>query len=190
MSDHQLINTLLQGDKKALRLFYNSFTPRLKNFIAYKVADPADAEEILQDTLLDSLEALRDFTGESTLFTYLCAIAKHKIVDFYRKKRIKKIVFSRIPAIEQLFTLATIPEEELNERITQKKVQEILSQLRPSYCQVLKLRYLKGFSVKQVAKNMAVSFKSAESLLFRAKKAFVLAYYERRPNISQITGQT
>lgn len=189
MSDKDLINRLLTGDEKALRTFYKKYSSPLKNFINQRVSDSHDAEEILQDVLLDGLEAIRDFTGNSTLLTYLCAIAKYKTIDYYRKKRLKRIVFSKIPAIEKIFSLAITPEEKLDEKITQEKVQEILHQLRPNYCKALQLKYLEGFSVKHIAEKMDISFKSAESILLRARKEFALVY-DRRSTISKAQDST
>jgi len=189
ISEKELINGLLKGNKKHLRIFYDRYSLKLKNYIAQKISQPDKVEEILQDSLLEGLEALRDFTGSSSLYTYLCAIAKYKTIDYYRKKKLKKILFSNIPGVEHLFSIITTPEEELDKRITKKKVHEVLAELRPKYSQVLKLKYLKGFSVKQVAKKMNTSFKSAESLLFRARRDFAVAY-EKRPVVSKTNQKT
>lgn len=189
MTDFELIKGLLQGKEKYLRIFYKQYFLRLKNFITQRVSDPQDAEEILQDVLLDGLDALRDFSGSSTLYTYLCAIAKYKTIDYYRKKKLRRIVFSKIPAVEKLFTLATTPEDKLDEKITQEKVQEILRQLRPKYRKALQLKYLSGFSVKQIAEKMGISFKSAESILFRARREFALVY-DRRSTLSKAQDST
>jgi RNA polymerase sigma-70 factor, ECF subfamily len=179
ISDRRLIKEILRGNEKALRKLYLYYSPKLRNFINQRVSDPKDAEEILQDTLIASLEALRDFTGDATLYTYICAIAKYKTIDYYRKKKLKRIVFSKIPAIERIYSLAKTPEDKLDEIITKEKVQEVLDKLRPKYSTALKLKYLKGFSVEQVAQKMGISFKATESILFRARKEFALVYDKR-----------
>jgi RNA polymerase sigma-70 factor (ECF subfamily) len=180
MKDSVLITSLLQGNEKCLRAFYVQYSPRLYNFIITKVSNPKDAEEILQDTLIDCLDALRDFTGNSSLYTYLCAIAKYKTVDYYRKKKVKRIVFSKFPAVERILSIAATPQDLLDERITQEKVQEVLTKLRPNYSKALKLKYLHGLSVKQIALKMQISFKAAESILFRARKEFAVVYRRTR----------
>lgn len=178
LEEKKLVDKILAGDKKALRRFYIEFQPRLLNFILKNIGNPKDAEEILQDTLLATLEALRDFSFRCRLFTFLCAIAKRKIGDFYRKRKIKTIVFSHIPEIKPLVSALFLPEEKLDEEILKKKIEETLRLLRPKYEKVLKLKYLEGLTVKEIAQKLSISFKSAESTLFRARKEFVKVFVE------------
>jgi RNA polymerase sigma-70 factor (ECF subfamily) len=49
---------------------------------------------LTQDTFVDFLEALRDFRYQSSLKTFIFSIAKNKNIDWLRKKKIKKIIFS------------------------------------------------------------------------------------------------
>ena len=64
-SDDHLVQKILARDRRALLTFYRRFTPKLTRFIATKIGNPSDAEEILQDTLFAFLEAIRDFEGKS-----------------------------------------------------------------------------------------------------------------------------
>ena len=147
---------------------------------AKKINNPRDCEEILQDTLLAAIEGLRDFQYKSTLFTYLCSIAKHKIIDFYRKKKIKKIVFSQFENIEPLLLELFGPEEAFNGQILKQKINKTFASLSPNYRLIIKLKYVYGYSVEEIAGKLAITFKSAESLLFRARKAFEYSYrYEK-----------
>ena len=90
LSERKLITRLLARNKMALSEFYRLYSARLLNFIRKRVGDEKDVEEIAQDTLFAFLEGARDFTGRCSLNTYLCSIAYNKIVDFYRKKRLKE----------------------------------------------------------------------------------------------------
>ena len=99
VEDTKLIPKILARDRVALLVFYRRFTPKLSRFIRTKIGNPADAEEILQDTLYAFLEAIRDFEGKSNVQTFLFSICQHKIIDFYRRKKIKHAVFSQMPQI-------------------------------------------------------------------------------------------
>lgn len=171
-----MVSQILQGDEKALRYFYKVYQPRLLTFIRNKIANEKDAEEILQDVLLAAIEALRDFSFRSSLFTFICSIAHHKVVDFYRRKKIKDVVFSRLPDVEPLVSTFFGPEESLDEVLLKEKIRETFDNIAPKYRTILKLKYIYGFSVFEIAKKLSISFKSAESQLFRARRAFVVAY--------------
>lgn len=173
--EQKLISGILQGDEKSLYGFYSYFSPRLFAFIKRKTRETEDAEEILQDTLLSSLESLRDFTHRSSLSTFLHAIAKNKVVDFYRKKRLKKVLFSESPQIEAILTTLLGPEEIFETKQKKAVFEKALRGLRPMYRKILTLKYFDGKTVNQITNELKISFKSAESMLFRARQAFAKA---------------
>lgn len=176
MNDNELIKKILTRDRHALNLFYRSYTPKLRQYIRYKISSPDDAEEILQDTLYAFLEAIRDFAGNAKLKTYLYAIASHKVIDWYRRKKIRHVVFSAVPQLESLVAPLVGPEEELDASLLREKIRIVLGKLLPMHRSVLVLKYADDFSVADIAKKLTISFKSAESQLFRARKAFVEAF--------------
>jgi RNA polymerase sigma-70 factor (ECF subfamily) len=177
MNEDTLIRQLLSKNRQAAREFYKNYTPRLLNYIRQKIDREEDVEEITQDTLFAFLESLRDFAGRSKLNTYLCAIANNKIADFYRKKKLKKIFFSQLPpALESLLTDGVDPQSILDEKLLQHKIEEVFAKIPPKYARIIRLKYIEGRSVAEIAEILACSFKSAESVLFRARQTFVQVY--------------
>ncbi|HCM37450.1 MAG: RNA polymerase ECF-like protein sigma factor [Candidatus Gottesmanbacteria bacterium GW2011_GWB1_43_11] len=177
--DTELLHRLLHRDKGAVREFYQKYSMRLINFIRKRIASEQDTEEIAQDTLFAFLEGARDFTGRCSLNTYLCSIANNKIVDFYRKRRLKRIVFSQLPeGLEPLISELADPQKIFDNTLLKQKIKQVFNKLTPHYAQTLKLKYVEGRSVAEIAEMLSISFKSAESVLFRARKAFVKLYIE------------
>lgn len=176
MNDPELIQKILHRDRRALATFYHAYQPKLLRFIRSKVNNPADCDEILQDTLYAFLEAIRDFHGKSNIQTFLFAICQHKVIDFYRRKKLKHFVFSQVPQLESFISPLLNPEEELDTAIRKEKIAKVFAGLLPRYRQILKLKYLEDLSVEEIAVKLAISFKSAESQLFRARKAFVALF--------------
>lgn len=157
-------------------LFEKKTILKLKNFIAKKVSNPEEAEEIFQETLVSASECLEFYSGRSSFFTWLCGIAKHEISDFYRKKRIKTILFSRLPWLENLAAEALGPEQIVLREEAIKKVETTLKALSEGYQQVLRLKYYQGFSVREIARQLNETVKAIESRLARARKAFAKAF--------------
>lgn len=176
MDEGTLITKILAHDRRALYTFYRTYRPRLMRLIRMKVGDRNDCEEIFQDTLFAFLEALRDFQGKSTLETFLFSICHHKIIDFYRRKKAKHLVFSRVPHLEALISPLFAPEDEFNALILKEKIRTVFARLIPRYRRVLVLKYSENLSVAEIADTLAVTMKSAESQLFRARKAFIKAF--------------
>lgn len=176
MTDQELIAGILSGHEPSLRVFYKTHYSFLLRFTRKRIGEEKDVEEIVQDTLVASLEALRDFTFKCSLSTFLCSIAKRKIVDFYRKKKIKKLLFSQMPQLESLVRVLVTPEEKLDEKLLVEKIERTLHKLTPQHRRVIKLKYIEDLSVGEIAQELATSFKSVESMLFRARRAFTHEY--------------
>ena len=176
LKEKELINKILTGDKKAINCFYQKYSKRLLNFILLKVDDHKNAEEILQDTFISALDSLPLFHFKSSLYTWLCSIAKHEIADFYRKRKIKTVLFSHLPFLEDLAAQALGPEEYLMEKEAKRRIKLVFESLSEGYRQILRLKYIEGYSVAQIAKKFEITFKAAESKLFRARIAFQKEY--------------
>jgi len=173
MENTRLVARILARDERALYEFYQTYTPRLKKLIHAKVQNPHDAEDILQDTMYAFLDAIRDFQGNAKLTTFLQSICNHKIIDYYRKKRVKQVVFSQFPELETIVSPLMGPEETYDAHTIKEELHKTLNKLIPQYKMVLYARYILNMPVAEIAGKLEITLKSAESMLFRAKKAFV-----------------
>lgn len=152
---------------------------QLFRFIAKKVADPADAEDIVQETLIAIYDSLPLFKGKSAFYSWCCGIAKHEIADFYRKKKIKQIVFSRLPWLKDLVSEALGPELEYQEVEAKTKILKTLKNLSEGYARILRLKYIDGRSMRQIAAELNITVKAVESRLTRARLAFQKVYADQ-----------
>lgn len=181
--DLYLIKRLLSRDPSAVKEFYDTYSVLLLRFIRRKVGDEQDVEEIAQDVLFAFLEGARDFAGNCKLSTYLCSIASHKIVDYYRKKKLKRVVFSQLPqGLEQLLTdsLSIPPEEVMSQQFVTDKIASVFKALQPHYAKILTMKYVEGRSIDEIAGKLSFTYKAVESVLFRARKTFVKLYSNER----------
>src|SRR6516225_2551591 len=60
---------------------------RLRNFIRKRVADEADAEDILQDVFYEFVEAYRLMKPIEQAGAWLFRVARNRIIDLYRRRR-------------------------------------------------------------------------------------------------------
>ena len=82
-------------------------------------------------------------------------------------------MFSKLPRLEALVSTLLNPEEELDTALVKDKIRHVLGGLLPNYREIILLKYVDEMSVAQIAEKFAVTVKSAESQLFRARRAFV-----------------
>jgi RNA polymerase sigma-70 factor (ECF subfamily) len=176
MEDTELIQRILHRDQQALHVFYQTYSAKLLSFIGGKVENPHDAEEIFQDTLFAFLEALRDFHEECKISTFLYSIGKYKVIDYYRRKKLRHLVFSQAPFLEELVSPLLGPEEAFDIGVLKDKLKQAFSRILPKYKIVLQLKYIEDHSVSEIAKRFRWTVKKTESLLFRARKAFIAEF--------------
>jgi RNA polymerase sigma-70 factor (ECF subfamily) len=175
-SETKLVRQLLGGSDKALIIFHQKYSPILRRYIKTKVEVPEDAEEIVQDTFLAALDSLALFRGGSTLSTWLIGIARHEIADYFRRKKIKSVVFSRFPNFQQFVSKALEPDAGLMRKEYEEQVKRALRLLLPKQRLALELKYMDGMQVRDIGRELGITYKACESLLSRARKAFILAY--------------
>lgn len=176
MDEKKLVRRIIQKDERALLLIYKRYKKPLHNFIYRKIRDHLTAEEITQDVFLDFIEALRDFNFQSSVKTFLFSIARNKTIDYIRKKKLKKILFSALPPyiVEGLKTF--VIDEEIEKKELAEKIKKTFATLPNDYQVVLRLKYQEGEKVKRIAKKLSLGFKATESLLFRARRAFIKVF--------------
>lgn len=173
--DLALASCVADGDEAALTVLYERHAEPLFAFVCHHLdgARP-EAEEVWQDTLAAALRALPGYHGQSRLFTWLCAIARHKLADHWRgqNRTARRLVLLPPEELARLMDEAPLPEELLTQRGTCLRVVELLGLLPHDYRTALVARYADGHSVKEVARILGKSYKAAESVLSRAKEAF------------------
>jgi len=171
-----LLEKIIKSDERALLRLYKKYQPLVFNYVKSQISNYQTAEELTQDIFIDFIEALRDFRFQSSLKTFLFSIARHKVVDQIRKKKIKNILFSRLPSyvVEGLKTVFI--DEEIDKKELRKKITKILESLPNDYRVVLRLKYIEGVKIKVISEKLKLNFKTTESLLFRARKSFIKVF--------------
>jgi len=174
-------------DKRSLieKLSCREYRERLIKFVGRKVGSQEDIEEIVQETLIAALDSLPVFREECALFTWLCSIARHEIADFYRRRKIKQIVFSRLPFLKDLVCEALGPELAYQELEKKRKIVRTLKNLSEGYSQILRLKYIDGLSMKEIAQRLEITVKTVESRLTRARLAFQKVYVNEKSQRSK-----
>lgn len=170
MTEKQIVAGLSQGNKSILAEFYQQTYPKLFAYISSRIDNPKDAEEIIQDTYLSFVDSFPLYRSQSSLYTFLVSIAKHEIADFWRRAYAKKAILT-VPYMDQLYTEPLYSSAHLGQTII-----SAYQKLLPQEVQILKLKYEQGFDLQAIADKLKISFKAAESRLFRARQSFKLAY--------------
>jgi RNA polymerase sigma-70 factor (ECF subfamily) len=72
-------------------------------YVMARVANSAQAEDIVQDTFLSAWKARDTYNGTASEKTWLYTICKNKIIDYYRKASTNKEVLAKEDETEEHF---------------------------------------------------------------------------------------
>ena len=162
-SETDLVARLKAGDENAAHEFFDRYAARIRRFIASSLgAAAADADDVLQETFIALADALPFFRGDSSLFTFACAIAQRKVLSLVRTNARRARLMRAAPITEPAAPTSTGANQEFN---------RALAELRPEYREVLILKYVEEASVSEIARILRVGEHAVESRLARARKA-------------------
>jgi RNA polymerase sigma-70 factor, ECF subfamily len=144
-----------------------------------------EAADIAQDSFLALAESLSApagagaFEGRCSVYTWLCSVARRKIVDAYRRDlRLRRLRERELLVLSCRGEAGASPEEEVLDAAEAERVRCCLAVLPPEQRYTLILKYVEGLSTAELARILGRSDKAAESLLGRARAAFAALYEE------------
>ena len=68
----------------------DQYSDYLFNYTIARISDREMAQDLISETFLAGLKSMKNFKGEASERTWLIAILKRKIIDYYRKTNSKK----------------------------------------------------------------------------------------------------
>jgi RNA polymerase sigma-70 factor (ECF subfamily) len=130
-----------------------------------------DAEDLCQEICLRCLLGQANLRDEAKFSAWLRRIAQNTLKDFLRKKS-RQTAWLETGLDEE--ALMAIQEVHFGQALAEAKeksaVWEALSRLPERQRRLLVMKYVEGYSHKEIAENLGITEQSAWQLLHRAKK--------------------
>jgi len=161
---------------------------RLRNFIRKRVADPGDAEDILQEVFYELVQAYRMMKPVEQVTAWLFRVARNRITDLFRKKKPDAFMDDPVATTEEgeLQRLEDLlpssdagPEAAYARSVLVDELEAALDELPEDQREVFIAHELMGHSFKELAAKTGVS---VNTLLSRKRYA-VLQLRERLQDI-------
>ncbi|HEX9119884.1 MAG TPA: sigma-70 family RNA polymerase sigma factor [Terriglobales bacterium] len=157
---------------------------RLRNFIRRRVADPAEAEDILQDVFYEFVEAYRMMKPIEQVTAWLFRVARNRIIDVFRRKQ-REAERTRPAAAteddEARLTAELIPSPDAGPEaayarsVLLEELDDALDELPEEQREVFIAHELMGYSFKELAAQSGVG---VNTLL--ARKRYAVLHLRRR----------
>jgi RNA polymerase sigma factor (sigma-70 family) len=159
---------------------------RLRNFIRRRVADPRDAEDILQDVFSELVEANRMLMPIDHVTGWLFRVARNRITDLFRKKQPESFGYRSPGDADEQLQLEELlpspdagPEAEYARAVLLDELETAIGGLPAEQREVFIAHEIDGRSFKEIAAATGIN---VNTLLSRKRYA-VLHLRERLKTI-------
>ena len=173
--DTQLVAAAKNGDNQAYAELCRRHSQRVLRTVLGITRNIADAEDMLQDSLLKAYLHIGEFDGRSAFSSWLTRIAINDALMLLRKRRSRPVDnFETDPRSED-FTLhepaetSYNPEESCIQRALEIEVASAIRFLPPCLRVVIELRCQQDAPMAQIAKTLGISESAVKSRLLRAR---------------------
>ena len=162
-SDEQLMLAFSGGESDAFGALFSRYKQPVFGFFRRRVADPAQAEELAQETFVAVLRASARYQPTALFRTWLYAIG-FKILRAHRRKTAFRAMFmGEQPVDREPATQSTIEAQVL--------MRHAIGKLESLDREVLLLREFEQLSYAEIAVLLGLPLNTVRSRLFRARMA-------------------
>jgi RNA polymerase sigma-70 factor (ECF subfamily) len=162
-SDEQLMLAFSQGCAEAFTELFLRYKQPLFGFFRRRLPDPAQAEELTQETFLVLLRCGHRYEPRALFRTYLYAIG-FKILRAHRRKTIFRATFLGVRPQSQEPSVRNSEDANL-------AIREALGKLGSTDREILLLREFEQLSYSEIADLLKLPINTVRSRLFRARMA-------------------
>ena len=153
--EESLVHWAKQGDQKAFTQLYEGHFDRIYRYVAFKIGDRMEAEDMTQLVFLKALQSISSFKWKGVPFAaWLFRIAHNQIVDHLRKKKKQPLT---------LFDESLVshgdgnPQLMMEHNLDIKQLVSATEQLTKAQREVISLRFAGELSIAEVANIMGKS---------------------------------
>ena len=167
--EEELLYRCKEKDIEAFEVLVRRYQKQMLNIAYRMIGDYDEACEVVQDAFLSAYKNIRRFKGKAKFSTWLCTIVLNLSKNRLRQLRTwsDKKQLSNDPLPLQTAS----PQEDLERREIQRKVQECIGLLDLEFREVIILRDIQGLSYEEISEALKIPGGTVKSRLFRAREA-------------------
>lgn len=180
-TDRVLVERVQAGDKQAFGLLVTKYQRKLARLVSRMVRDPAEVEDIVQDSFIRAYRALPGFRNDSAFYTWLYRIgvntAKNWLVTHGRRAQLTSTTDDDERENHdgpELLRNHETPERLLMTKQIGQTVNSVVESLPEDLRTAITLREIEGLTYEEIAEVMDCPIGTVRSRIFRARDAIAL----------------
>jgi RNA polymerase sigma-70 factor, ECF subfamily len=151
-----------------IKELYEQHHHEIFSFILVMIGDRQQAKDLMQDTFIKAFTHLDSFRGDASYKTWLYQIARNVTIDFQRRK---KPVSYYLDYYSPIRSKQPTPDEILQKNEEIEQLYQALTQLKKGYRDVIILRKINDFSIRETAMILGWKESRVKTMLHRGLEA-------------------
>lgn len=158
-----------QSDKDKVEYIYLKYYGIMSYAASKYIADKDSVADIVHDSMVKIIHNIEKINIDDEVRTraFCTTIAKHKAIDFLRKKELNNVSldddFDNIKASEDVFDIVVNDE-------SMSIILKAITDLSDTYQLVCKLKYINGLKEREIAEVLDLPLKTVSLRIFRGKQ--------------------
>ncbi|WP_291960793.1 sigma-70 family RNA polymerase sigma factor [Chelatococcus sp.] len=167
MSEAELVERLVVGDKAAMRAIFTAHHLRVFRFVLRLVGREDVAEDVVTEVFLDLWRQASQFEQRSSLSTWLLAMARNKAYSALRRRREEQLEDGVAEAIPDQDDTPEIHAQKINKAAIMR---QCLDRLTPEHRVVMDLVYYHEEPIEAVSRILEIPENTVKTRMFHARK--------------------
>ena len=144
---------------------YRLYAKEVYRYILSLCRDTVLAEDILQNTMLKAFDHINGFSGECSVKTWLCSIARNEYFN-----HLKKADNKNVPLDENIKIEGADPEEHALSRLSAVDILKLVHALEEPFREIFTLRFYGELKFSEIGEIFGKSENWARVNCFRARE--------------------
>ncbi|MDR2119310.1 MAG: sigma-70 family RNA polymerase sigma factor [Tannerella sp.] len=165
MNETQLIAGCLNGDRKAQRTLYDTYSRKMLGICMRYVNDREVARDLLQDGFVKVFNSLASFAGTGSLEAWMRTIFVNEALGYLRRTNV-------LHRYEDISTADGVQDdsESAISKMAVKELMDIIGKLPVGFRTVFNMYTVEGYSHREIAEALDITESTSRSQYVRARR--------------------
>ena len=167
LTEKDELELLRNASTQSFEDLYIRYSGKLYNFVMrVSKGDTFISEEIVQRTFIKVWESRESINPEKSFISYLCTIAKNMLLNEYEHQTVQYIYQEYVKI--KMVDIDSSTEKEVEKNLLEEYIDMLVENLPPKRKEIFVLSRKKGFSNKEISKQLNISESTIETQLSKA----------------------
>ncbi|MCW3467510.1 RNA polymerase sigma factor [Chitinophaga nivalis] len=167
-SDNELVSLLKSDDSAAFNAIYDRYSKMLYLFVYSKLEAGEISKDVLQDIFISLWEKRHSLVLKESLKAYLYQMARHKIIDIYRKNATYRKYLQQL--IEHFDAQPHSVIETVDYKAKTQDMFEAINHLPGRMKEIFMLSRFENLTVEQISTHLGLSQQTVKNQITKALK--------------------